>query len=171
MLVELIQKLHASRYLTQCSQSYSSNWFQHLCALPRNRCRIQRPSVLRYTTQLSYTFHNSNCTFVMTLFRLFVWLFFNLPVREGALCAEPTSRFRFIAFGRMPMLTRRYLVQEPFKKYLHGGRLNSQTGFFLWHFFFSTHFPPRVFEDCGSEGGSAFGVGFARSLLSCRKLH
>ena len=29
----------------------------------------------------------------------------------------------------------------------------------------------RVFEDCGSEGGAAFSVGFcARSFLSCRKL-
>ena len=34
--------------LTQCSpcESYSSNWFQHSCALPRNRCRSWRLSVL-----------------------------------------------------------------------------------------------------------------------------
>ena len=40
----------------------------------------------------------------------FVCLFFNLPVREGALCAELTSRFRFIelTLGRMPILTRRF---------------------------------------------------------------
>ena len=52
------------------------------------------------------------------------------------------------------------LVQVPFKK----------SGFCLWHFFLDTR-PPRVFGDWRSEGGSAFGVGFARSLLSCRKLH
>ena len=39
--------------LTQCSprESYSSNWSQHLCALPRNRCRFWRVNVLWYTTQ------------------------------------------------------------------------------------------------------------------------
>ena len=43
-------------------------------------------------------------------FLLFVWLFFNLPVREGALSAEFTSRFSFIelTFGRMPILTERF---------------------------------------------------------------
>ena len=43
-----------------------------LFALPGNRCRIWRLSVLWHTTQLSYTFHNSNCTLASTLFRLFL---------------------------------------------------------------------------------------------------
>ena len=78
--------------------------------LPRNRQRIWRLSVLWHTTQQSYTFHKCNCTFVTTLFRLFVWLFFCLPMREWALCAEHTSRFRWteLTFGRMPILTRRF---------------------------------------------------------------
>ena len=37
----------------QPSWSYSSNWSQQFCALPRNRCRFWRLNVLWYTTQLS----------------------------------------------------------------------------------------------------------------------
>ena len=81
--------------LTQCSlrESYSSIWFQHVCALPRNQCRFWRLRVLWYATQLSHTFHNSNCTFAFILLRFFVWSFFDLPVRKWALFAELTSRF------------------------------------------------------------------------------
>ena len=46
-----------------------------------------------HATQLSHTFHNSHCTFVITLLRPFVGLFLNLPERKWALCAEFTSRF------------------------------------------------------------------------------
>ena len=48
-----------------------------LFALPRNRCRIRRLSVLWYTTQRSYTYQNSNCTFAFRLFLLLVWFFFS----------------------------------------------------------------------------------------------
>ena len=57
-----------------------------------------------------------------TLFRLFVWLFFDLPVRKRALSAELTSRFRFVeltTFGMMPILTRRFgasTFQEAFTR-------------------------------------------------------
>ena len=53
---------------------------------------------------------------------------------------------------------------------LHGGRLNFSDCLLPLAFFLDTLLL-RVFEDCGSEGGAAFGVGFARSLLSCQKLH
>ena len=88
-------------------ESYSSNWFQHSFALPRNR-RIWRLRVLRYATQLSHTVHNQNYTFVFTFFRLFVWLFFNLPVRKRPLCTEFTIRFRLVGltFGRVQTVTR-----------------------------------------------------------------
>ena len=114
--------------LTQCRPLVNRTrriGFQHFCAPPRNRCRIWRLSVLRYTTQLWYTFHNSNCTSVITLFRFFFWLFFNLPVREWALCAELTSRFGASTFQEV--FTRRSI------EFL---RLASASG----HFFFSTHF-------------------------------
>ena len=62
------------------------------------------------------------------------------------------------------------LVQVHFKKYLHGGRLKFSDWLLPLAFLFLDTLLPRVFEDCGSEGGAAFGVGFARSLLSCRKL-
>ena len=66
--------------LTQRSscESYSSNWSRNFWAVPRNRYRFSRLSVLRYTTQLSCTFHNNDCTFVTTLLRPFVGLFLNL---------------------------------------------------------------------------------------------
>ena len=48
------------------------------------------------------------------------------------------------------------LVQVPFKKFLHGGRLNFSDWFLPLAFRFLDTLLPRVFEDCGSEGGSAF---------------
>ena len=59
--------------LTHCSPSESYSWID---------ATLWRLSVLWYTTQLSHTFHNSNCSKVFTLFRLFVWLFFNLPAQN-----------------------------------------------------------------------------------------
>ena len=43
--------------LTQCGpcESYSSNWLQHFCVLPRNRCRILRVSVLGYSTVVHFS--------------------------------------------------------------------------------------------------------------------
>ena len=51
-------------------------------------------------------------------------------------------------------------MQVPCKKYLRGCRLNFPDCLLHLRFSFSTHF----YE-------AAYGVGFARSLLSCRKLH
>ena len=59
-------------------ETYWSNWSQDFC-------------VLKYATQLSQIFQKSHCTFVTTLFRLYIWLFLNLPVRKRALIAEFTS--------------------------------------------------------------------------------
>ena len=61
------------------------------------------------------------------------------------------------------------LVQVPFKNCLHGCRLVFPD----WHLplkllFLDALLPLGV---GGSEGGAVFGVGFARSLPSCRKLH
>ena len=61
----------------------------------------------------------------------------------------------------MPILTWRF-VQVPFKKYLHGRLIFSDWLLPLALLFLDTLLP-RVFEDCGSEAGAAFGVGFARS--------
>ena len=115
--------------LAQCSprESYSSNWFQYFYALPANRCRIWRLSVL-----WSHTFHNSYCTFVIALFRLFGWSSTFQSGKEH-LSAEFSSRFSFIelTLGRMRILTRWFgasTFQEVF------------TGFCLWRFLFSTLF-------------------------------
>ena len=61
------------------------------------------------------------------------------------------------------------LVQVPFKKCVHGCRLNFSDWLLPLMFVFLDTLLPRFFD--GSEGVAAFGVGFARSLLSCRKLH
>ena len=52
-------------------------------------------------------------------------------------------------------------MQVPFKKYLHGGRFNFSDSLLPLAFLFLDTLQPRVSEDCGSEGGTAFGVGFA----------
>ena len=76
-----------------------------------------RPHPHQTKTNPAHPVHQLNCrtlftiaTHVITVLRLFVWLFVNLPVRECALCAELTSRFSFLelTFGRMPILTRRF---------------------------------------------------------------
>ena len=70
------------------------------------------------------------------------------------------------------MLTRPFgasTFQEIF--FLHGGRLNFSDWLLPLRLLLLDALLPRVFEECGSEGGSAFGVGFARSSLSCWKLH
>ena len=130
--------------LTQCSprESYSSNWFQHFCALPRNRYKIWRLSVLRYTTQLSYTFHNSNCTFAFIFLRLFVWLFFQPSSAEMS-----TQRRTYIpiSFKRTDIREDANTRKAIWCKYLSRSIYTAvdriyQTGFCLWHFFFSTHF-------------------------------
>ena len=117
--------------LTQRSscESYSSNWFQHSSALPWNRCRIWRLSVLWYTTQLSYIFRNSNCTFAFILLRLFCLV-----------ALQPTNGQMTIQRGRMPILTRRFSASTFSRSIYTAVDWISQTGFFLWHFFFSTDY-------------------------------
>ena len=81
------------------------------------------------------------------------------------------NRFGFmeLTFGRMP-LTKRFganTFQEVFTRpSIELLRLDSASRISV-----SRRTSPRVLEDCGSESGAAFGVSFARSLLSCRKLH
>ena len=71
----------------------------------------------------------------------------------------------------MPILTKRFgasTFQEVFYT-----TVELQLNFSDWFLplaFFSTHFYLIVLEDCGSEGGAAFGVGLARSLPLMRKL-
>ena len=53
-------------------------------------------------------------------------------------------------------------MQVPFKKCLHGCRLVLSDWLLpLAFLLLDALLPPRVFEDCGSEGGAAFGVGFS----------
>ena len=72
--------------------------------------------------------------------------------------------------GRMPILTKRFGAST-----FQEVSTRRSIVFSCWRlplaFLFLDTLLPRVFEDCGSESGSAFGVGFARSLLSCQKLH
>ena len=53
------------------------------------------------------SFNMATALWSSPFFRLFAWLFFNLPVREWALCAELTSRFSFreLTFGELEILT------------------------------------------------------------------
>ena len=166
--------LYFLRYLFDAARSCksdSSNWSQNFCSLPRNRCRIWRLGVLWYTTQRSYIFHYCYCTFVTTLLRSLIWLFLNVPVRKWALCAEFTSRFWLeeLAFGRMQIVTEFFFVQVPFKKFLHGCRLVFTDGLLPLRFLLLDALVPLGVG--GSEDGAVFGVAFARSWPSCRKLH
>ena len=137
--------------LTQCSprESYSSNWSEHFGALPRNRWRL---------------WHR--------LFRLYVWLFSNLPVRKQALCAEFTTRFRLIelTFWRTPILTKWFSAstfQEIFTLLsIELPRLASASDVS-----FSRRSLPHVLKLVAQRVTWLFGVGFARSWLSCRKLY
>ena len=136
-------------------------------------------TLARHTTQLWYSFHKSYSTLVVafspffgmvSLFRLLVWLFINLMIREQTLIPALPIQFYRIEIredaNTHKVISNKYLsnstctVVEEF----------CQSDFCLWRFFFSSALPPRVID--GSEGGAAFGVGFgAWSLLSYRKLH
>ena len=84
-----------------------------------------------------------------------------------------SSTFQFLApnwaspFGKMPILTKRFGAKT-FQTSLHGCRANFSDWLLPLTFLFLDTLLPNVFEDCGSEGGSAFRVGFARYLLSCQ---
>ena len=151
--------------LTQCSppESYTSNWSEDLCALPKKINEDSCGSASCDTQPNCRTlFTISCCTFVTTLLGLFIWLFLNLPVRKRALFAELKPRFRPIelTFGRMSIVTR----------WLHGCRRILPIWLLPLTLLFLDPLLPRSID--GSEGGAALGVGFgARSWLSCRKLH
>ena len=162
--------------LAQCSpcESYSSNWFQYSLALPRSRCRIWRLSVLWYSTQLSlatgFPVQYSYCAFTFILLRLFCLVV--LQVRKW----HSAPNWLPFSFKRTDIRENANTHKAIWCKYLSRSIYTavdwiSQTGFCFWQFLFLDTLLPRVFEDCGSEGGPAFGVGFAWSLLSCRKLH
>ena len=120
--------LFSDVYLTQGSsrESYSSNWSQNFRALPRNRYRYWRLSVLWYATQLSYTFHSGCRTFVTTLSTAFYLV---IPQPSSA---EMSTLHRIyipfqktkLTFERIPIVTKGNLVQVPSKKFLHGCRLD-----------------------------------------------
>ena len=158
--------------LTQGSsrESYSSNWFQYFCAVPWNRCRIWRLSVLWYTNQLSYTFHNSNCTLSS---HLFGFLFgcsstFQCGNEHSAPNLHPDPVLQNWHPGGS-QYSQGNLVQVPFKKCLHGCRLDFPDWLLPLTFLCLDALLPLGVG--GSVGGAVFGVGFARSLLSCQKLH
>ena len=159
--------------LRSLCESYSSNWSQDSCALPWKSMKIpaalspeicnptvERPSLL----PLHFCHHPASA---------FCWVVPHPSVREAS-----TLRRTYI-----PIQTYRINIREDanghkviWSKYLSSSLctavdLSSQTDSGLWGSFVLDALLPRVFEVGGSEGGSAFGVGFARSLLSCRKLH
>ena len=95
---------------------------------------------------------HSYCTFVTTLLLPFVDLFFNLPVREWALCAEFTARFEHtqLTFGKMPTVIRKFSAstfQEVFARLSVGlPRLASASAtlFFSTHFYLLVLVAPRM---------------------------
>ena len=87
-------------------ESYPSNWSQDFLHRVSpglfSSLRIQCFRVLRDATQLWYSFHNSHSMFVVAfssfvgmiaLFRLFVWLFVNLMMREQTLIPGGFPRY------------------------------------------------------------------------------
>ena len=108
---------------------------------------------------------------MIVLFRLFVWLFVNLMMREQTLVSCVSSRFSFVGltFGRMPILTRRSRAST-FQEVFAWLSKNSVSLTSASDASFLDALRPRVID--GSEGVAAFGVGFcAGSLLQCRQLH
>ena len=161
--------------LTQCSprESYSSNWSQNFLCSSLKSLEIlaaQRP-VIHNSTQLSHTLHNNCCTIVITLFRLFVCSStFQCGNKHSAPNLQPDSHIQTWHSGGCQN-SQGDSVRVPFKMYLHGCRMNFPDWLLPLTFLFLDALLPRVFGVGGSEGGAVFGVGFARSFLSCRKLH
>ena len=96
--------------LTHCSprESHSSDWSQHLCALPKIAADSGRS--LSCDTQLNCRtlFIKDDALLSSPCFRFLCGLFFNLPVRNKALCAKFTTSFRLkeLTFERVPILTK-----------------------------------------------------------------
>ena len=95
--------------LTQCSprELYSSNWSPKLLCSSLEIAAASGDSASCDTQLNCRTLYTIATTLLSSPFNLlFVWLFFNLPVRTKALCAEFTTRFRplELTFGRMPVV-------------------------------------------------------------------
>ena len=126
--------------------------------------------VLQYTTQLSHVFHQRHCFFVTTMFG------FSSVVPQPS-CAETSTYCRIYT----PIPTCRIDIRRDANshkviqcKYLSRNLCtavdwSSQTGLQPLRFLFLDELLPLCVG--GSEDGAVFGVDFARSSLSCRKLH
>ena len=123
-------------------ESYSSNWPQNFWALPRNRYRFLRLSVLWHATQLSHTVHNSVLHLCHHPSSACCWI-----VPQPSSAEKSTLRRIYI-----PLQTYRIDIREDanshkviYCKYLSRSFCaavgwTSQTGLCFWSSFFSTHF-------------------------------
>ena len=136
---------------------------QNLCALPRNRFRflaaqrpvIHNPTVAHFSQQLLHFCHHPSSGFCCV-------------VPRPSSAEMSTLRRTYIPFQTKnteiwqdSKESQCNLVQVPFKNFWHGCRL----GFPDWLLPLRLLFLDAVLplEDCGSEGGAAFGVAFSRS--------
>ena len=135
--------------------------------------------VVRATTQSWYSFHDSHSTFVVAFSVLRVEALFwasHLVVLQPSGAGTDTCpllcipvQFYRIDIREDAQNSQGDLVQVPFKYYLHGCRRILPDWLLPLTLLFLDALLPRVID--GSEDGTALGVAFARSLLSCRKLH
>ena len=118
--------------LTHCSprESHSSDWSHHLCALPKIAADSGRS--LSCDTQLNCRtlFIKDDALLSSPCFRFLCGLFFNLPVRNKALCAKFTTRFRLkeLTFERVPILTKWFSASASVSVYPpvgHSGSLST----------------------------------------------
>ena len=127
---------------------------------------------MKYATQLSCNFQHGHCTFVTILIRPFARLFVNLAVCMRALFTECASLSCLVehALWGMSLFTR-WIGTRTFEDVpCTTEEIFSRTDFGLQDFLD----PAGFITSCGAEGsgeGAGGGVGIARLLPSCQKLH
>ena len=135
--------------LTQRSscESYSSNWSQDFCALPKNRQRFLRLDVLRHTTQLSYIFR---CCALLSPPFFGLLLGCSSTFQCGNEHSAPT--LQQIGHSGGCQWSQGNLVHVLFTKFLHGCRLLFPGGLRLLRFLFLDALLPLCV--CGTEDGA-----------------
>ena len=124
----------------------TSDWLQYVWALPQNRWRPRQLHVLKYATQLSYSFQHGHCTVVTIIFIPFGRLFINLAMCIRALV--PNICIHFLTCGTSTLEDATFHRME-WCNFLWGNPCTgvepfSHLGFCLWDSWFPMHFSHSV---------------------------
>ena len=130
--------------LTQCTpcESYSSNWSQNFMPRVSPILHASREFWWLWVLRDSYSTLVVAFSVLKALFRLFIWLFFNLLMREQTLVSSLTTRFIFNRIGTRADANIHKAISC---KYISNSictvvEESYQSDFCLWRFFSSTHF-------------------------------